>query len=46
MEKLTREQSNRIYTTLIELLADQLGLEVEILDIRPTDGEAKIIWHV
>ena len=46
-QKLTWEQTDRLYRTLLELLADQYGVDVNILSIRPaeTGEKSKIIWR-
>lgn len=42
-EKLTQAQSERIYRTLLDLLGDQLGVEVRVVDIKP--GSDSIEWR-
>ena len=46
--QLTWEQTERIYRTLLELFADQYGLDINILEIRPAkEGEKPgIRWNV
>ena len=41
--KLTQAQSERIYRTLLDLLGDQLGVDVRVLDIKR--GNDQIIWR-